>query len=163
MNKHSTNQPTMKTEAYRASSTTARKHPNERYLATRMTRSLSGVPFDCRSLYEVRRGRKNLMGDFPEIAVKLARYGAKPSDVLHPVYSVEREVLREHRLHCAASLDDVQREGIDAGMRLYRARLSLAANPGDKALREEAIEAAYEQRIATELEIAKLEEEGGVQ
>lgn len=136
----------------------ARKQTDESYLATRMTRSLSGVPFECRSLYEVRMGRKRLMGTFPELAIQLAQHGAPPADVLYPVQAVEREVMKEYGKAVNASFADVQREETVATHRLDIAQLDVAAEPNNKSLIEKALDAAHGQRIATEMEIAKLTE-----
>lgn len=126
--------------------------------AVRMTRSLSGVPFDCRSLYEVRRGKRRLMGDFPAIAVRLAAHGAPPADVLYPLQSVEREVLKQYARTINATLSTLQRDETDAQNRLDQAQLAVAAMPNDKSAIEAALEAAQTQVIATELLSAKLAE-----
>ena len=123
-----------------------------------MTRSLSGVPFEYRSLYEVRGERKRLMGTFPEIAIGLALHGAPPADVLFPVQAVEREVMKAYGKTINASFADVQREETAATHRLDLAQLDVAAEPTNKSLIERALEAAHGQRIATEMEIAKLTE-----
>lgn len=152
------NQTTMKTEACRARSLKSGKQTDEQYLAVRMTRSLSGVPRECRSLYGVRMGRKRLMGDFPVIAIRLAKHGAPPKDVLYPLHNVEREVMHIYGMTISASLADVQRDETIANGEFDQAQLEVAADPSNKSLIEKAIDAAYVQRIATELEIAKLDQ-----
>src|SRR6185312_2035549 len=153
-----TNQPTMETEARRASLARARKRMDDPGLAVRMTRSLRSVPFECRALYDVRRGRRSLMGMFPTVAITLAQHGAKPADVLYPVEAIEREVMREYGTTVNASLADLQRDETEATHRLDQAQLKLAAHPHDKAVITETLDATYDQKIATELLSAKLTE-----
>lgn len=126
-----------------------------------MTRSLSGVPFDCRSIYTVRQAKGRLMGRYPDLAVKLAHHGAPPADVLFPLHNVEREVMSIYGQTVNAQLSDLQRDETDAQNRLDQAQLEVAAHPNDKSVRANAIEAADEQIIATQLLIAKLAEGEG--
>lgn len=113
---------------------------------------------ECRALYDVRRGRRALLGMFPTVALQLVRHGAPLGDVLAPLAALESAVIQERGRHFHASLADLQREETEANRVLDQAQLELAEHPNDRGIRERALEAAFGQRFATDVLIAKLTE-----
>jgi hypothetical protein len=79
------------------------------------------------------------------------------SEVLHPLFNIEREVMRESGLRVSADLPTLLADELDASARLAKASLELSAHLTRTAIEEET-EAAYELRIESELLIAKLDE-----
>ena len=123
-----------------------------------MTNSLHGVPFNARELYDVRRGRRPLFGMYPTVAFKLAGHGAKLSDILAPLHATEREIMRSYSMTINMSLSDLNVQETEANCRFDKAQLALAENPKSVAAFDEAIDACTDQRIASDLYIAKLEQ-----